>query len=144
MLSTPVPVSSSSTNTTSSAQLSVREMSADQSSSRNFIQKQFFPKFSGEMRDYIGFRKEWQETVAPSHDKVLQLWEICKAIPVKIQPDIKNLMTMAEVWKALDKEFRQIMKSVSSLVKDLVALKYPRGSWSSLESGLRCMLILKR
>ena len=44
-------------------------------------------------------------------------------MPPKIQPDLKNLRTMDEVWAALDEEFGQIMENVSSLVRGLVAFK---------------------
>ena len=64
----------------------------------------------------MSFRKEWKEKVAPSHDRVFQLREIMKAFPPKIQPNLKNLKTMDEVWEALDEEFGQMMENVSSLV----------------------------
>ena len=101
MSSTPPPCNTSSTNSVPSGR------SLDRSESnfaRNYFQKQPFPKFSGESRDYLCFRKEWRETVAPSHDEIFQLREIRRAVPAKLQPDLKNLRTMQEVWSTLDEE----------------------------------------
>ena len=74
----------------------------------------------------MSFPKEWRETIAPSHDEVFQLREVRRAVPPKIQPDLKNLRTMDEVWATLDEEFGQIMENVSGLVRGLVAFKYSK------------------
>ena len=97
MSTSPPPVNTSSTNSTSSNQSSDRQESTALSSARSYFQKQTFPRIRGEMTDYLSFRKEWQETVAPSHNQVFQLRQIRKAVPVKIQLDLKNLKTMDEV-----------------------------------------------
>ena len=92
----------------------------------SYFQRQPFPKFSRENRDYLCFRKEWRETVTPSHDETFQLWEIRRAVPAKLQPDLKNLRTMNKVWATLDKEFGQLMDNVSGLVRRLMAFKYSK------------------
>ena len=97
---------------------------------RSYFQKQPFLRFSGEMRNYLSFCKEWKKTVAPNHDMVFQTSSIVLRffrsgwilggttllISRKIQPDLKNLKTMDEVWEALEEEFGQVMENVSSLV----------------------------
>ena len=91
MSSTPPPCNTSSTNSVPS------DRSSDRSGTnlaRSYFQKQPFLRFSGESPDYLCFHKEWRETVAPSHDEVFQLREIRRAVPPKIQPDLKNLRTM--------------------------------------------------
>ena len=95
MSSTPPPSNTSSTNSVPSNRSSDR---GDANPAMSCFQKQPFPRFTGESRDYLSFCKEWRETVAPSHEEVFQLQEIRRAVPAKIQPDLKNLRTMQEVW----------------------------------------------
>ena len=121
MLSTLPPSNTSSTNSTC---LNRSTNWGDTTSVRNYFQKQPFPKFRGESRDYLSFCKEWRETVAPSNDEVFQLREIRRAVPPKIQPDLKNLRTMHEFWATLDEEFGQMMENVSGLVRGLLAFKH--------------------
>ena len=123
MSSTPPPSNTSSTNSVPSDRCSDR---GDTNPARSYFQKQPFPRFSGESRDYLCFRKEWRETVSPSHDKVFQLQEIRRVVPAKIQPDLKNLRMMQDVWATLDEEFGQMMENVSGLVRRLLAFKYPK------------------
>ena len=125
MSSTPPPNNTSSNNSTSSNRFTDR-CDTTSSAARSYFQKQPFPRFSGESRDYLSFRKEWKETVAPSYDEVFQLQEVRRAVPPKIQPNLKNLRTMDEVWTTLDEEFYQIMENVSSLVRGLVAFKHSK------------------
>ena len=54
---------------------------------------------------------------------VFQLREIRRTVPPKIQPDLKNLNTLDEVWEALDEEFGQMIENVSSLVREMLAFK---------------------
>ena len=72
-------------------------------------------------RDYLGFRKEWKGTVAPTHDKTFQLRQIRFSLPMQIQPNIKNLKLMKEVWEVLDEELGLVLENVSRLVKSLIA-----------------------
>ena len=44
-------------------------------------------------------------------------------MPAKLQPDLKNLRTMQEVWSTLDEEYGQMMENVSGLVRRLLAYK---------------------
>ena len=117
MSTSPMPANTASTNSTSSRGRS------DTDFARSYFQRQPFPKFSGESRDYLAFRKEWRETVTPSHDETFQLREIRRAVPSKLQPDLKNLRSMNEVWAVLDEEFGQVLDNVSGLVRRLLAFK---------------------
>ena len=120
MALTPPPSTSSSTNSATLRDSSERSETAF---ARTYFQKQPFPHFSGESRYYLCFRKEWRETVAPSHDEVFQLWEIRRAVPAKLQPDLKNLRSMQEVWSILDEEYGLMLDNVSGLVRRLLAFK---------------------
>ena len=109
-----MPAAFSSTNSASSGSSGWR---SDSRFSRNYFQRQPFPKFSGESRDYFAFRNELKETVTPSHEEQFQLREIRRTMPSKLLPDLKNLRSMDEVWSVLDEEFGQILDNVSSLVR---------------------------
>ena len=102
MSSTPLQANTTSTSSVSSGSSGER---SDSSFARSYFQRQPFPKVSGESRDYLCFRKEWRETVTPSYDETFQLPEIKRAVPAKLQPDLKNLRTMNDVWATLDEEF---------------------------------------
>ena len=145
MSSTPPLSNTSSTNSLSSNRSTDR---GNTTSARSYFQKRPFPKFSGESRNYLSFHKEWRETVAPPNDKVFQLQEIWTAVPPKIQPDLKNLRPMHEVWATLDEEFGQMMENVSGLVCQLLAFSTPgkqemkpASSWSCGECGTRSVQI---
>ena len=116
MSTSPMPANTASTN---SASLEGSGGRSNISFARSYFQRQPFPKFSGESRDYLAFRKEWRETVTPSHDETFQLCEIRRAVPSKLQPDLKNLRSMNEVWAVLDEEFGQVLDNVSGLVRRL-------------------------
>ena len=120
MSSTPIPANTTSTSSASSESSGGR---SDSSFARSYFQWQPFPKFSRESRDYLAFRKEWRETVTPSHEETFQLWEIRRAVPAKLQPDLKNLRSMNEVLATLDEKFGQVLDNVSGLVRRLLAFK---------------------
>ena len=43
-----------------------------------------------------------------------------------IQPDIKNLRQIAEVWKVLDDEYGQVMELTAELIKDLTSFQFSK------------------
>ena len=95
---------------------------------QNYFEKRPFPKFSGEKREYPSFRKEWKQCIAPSFQSEFQLREIRRAIPKHVEPDIKNLKTMDQVWTFLDDEFGQPMEISSELVDSLTNFKFSSGA----------------
>ena len=118
MSTSPMPANTASTNSTTSVSSGCRN---DTNFIQSYFQRRPFPKFSGESRDYIVFRKEWQETVSPSHDESFQLRKIRRAVPSKLELELKNLRSMNEVWSVLDEKFGQVLDNVSSLVRHLLA-----------------------
>ena len=44
-------------------------------------------------------------------------------MPSKLQPELKNLRSMDEVWAVLEEEFGQVLDNVSGLVRRLRAFK---------------------
>ena len=138
MSSSPMPASMSSTNSVSSGGSGSR---SDNSFTHNYFQRQLFPKFTGESRDYLAFRKEWKDTVTPSHDDTFQLREIRRAMPSKLQPDLKNLRSMDEVWTVFDEEFGQVLDNVSGQVRRLLAFKVSKEAKTESEKFMELSCI---
>ena len=70
---------------------------------------------------YLGFRRKWTEDVIPRYPNQEEFL-VCKIschIPAEMEPNIKNLHTIAEVWIVLNKEYgfseELVNKSVGSL-----------------------------
>ena len=72
-------------------------------------------KFGGE--DFgPSFRREWTETDTGRYPPEFELWEIRRCTPNAIQPDIKNMRTVVEVWEFLEQEYGQLLELTSELV----------------------------
>ena len=86
----------------------------------NYFKKRELPKFEGELRDYPAFR----------HGKFDQGEEVrCikERVPKEIEPDVKNLHTMAEIWKVLDDKYGNAMDLSRVLISGLWNLTLPAG-----------------
>ena len=90
----------------------------------NYFEKRPFPKFSGAKRDYPSFRKEWKQCVGPSFNEEFQLREMTRAVPGLVEPDLKNIDTLEEMWAFMDEEFGQSTEICSELTKELTGFKY--------------------
>ena len=88
--------------------------------------KRSFPSFSGQRRDYPGFRKEWHSTVALCFEEPFLLREILKCVPKSIVPEIKNLKRMSEVFDILDEEYADIPETVYDLTQSLTEFKFSK------------------
>ena len=86
-----------------------------------YYQKRSFPKFDGNVRNYMGFRREWRETLA-DYPVALQLREIKMAVPKLIEPDLKNLDTMEKIWDVLNKEYGDTSYNTSLIVEELISI----------------------
>ena len=96
----------------------------------SFYAKRQLPKFSGELRDYISFKRDWTATVTTRYDDATQVREVRGCVPKKIEPDIKNLSNMSEIWKVLDLEYGQVKDVVAALVKQLNRFQYSKAARS--------------
>ena len=90
----------------------------------HYFQKQPFPKFDGQKRNYPSFRREWTDTVSTSYSIDFQIGEIRRNVPRTVEPDLKNLKSMQEVWAFLDQEYGQIMEVTSEMVDSLAAFTF--------------------
>ena len=70
-----------------------------------YFQRKLFPKLDGKRRNYAGFKREWNACVKPHFSEEFQLREIRQCVPKEIDADLKNLRSMAEVWKFLESEY---------------------------------------
>ncbi|WP_416879624.1 hypothetical protein, partial [Litorimonas sp.] len=59
------------------------------------------------------------ETVAPYYPQPLQLRELKKCLPSILEPDVKNMKTLAEVWAFLDEEYGKPMEAVAEIISEL-------------------------
>ena len=84
-----------------------------------YFERRKFPSFDGQRRNFPSFKKEWRTCIQPSFGVELQLREIVKAVPKDIQPDIKNLKTMEEIWTVLSNEYGRPSELVSESIRSL-------------------------
>ncbi|WP_416879661.1 hypothetical protein, partial [Litorimonas sp.] len=73
-------------------------------------------------------RRDWLETVAPHYPQPQQLREICKCLPSCLEPELKNMRTMAEVWELLDEEYGKPMEAVTDITSELEAFKFTKNA----------------
>ena len=82
-------------------------------------------KFGGE--DFgPSFRREWTETDTGRYPPEFELWEIRRCTPNAIQPDIKNMRTVVEVWEFLEQEYGQLLELTSELVDSLTNFQFSK------------------
>ena len=92
--------------------------------SDTYFERRKFPSFDGQRRNFPSFKKEWRTCIQPSFGVELQLREIVKAVPKDIQPDIKNLKTMEEVWDVLSKEYGRPDELVTECISSLTNFQF--------------------
>ena len=96
--------------------------------SHNFLYKRrSLPTFNGARRNYISFKKAWTGTISGKVPPEYELDEIRRCLPSEVEPDIKNLVSMTDVWKFLDYEYGSIMQLTNELVKSLLNFKFGGG-----------------
>ena len=89
-----------------------------------YFERRKFPSFDGKKRNFPTFKKEWRTCIQPSFGVELQLREIVKAVPKEIQPDIKNLKTMEEVWNILSQEYGRPRELVTESIRSLTDFQF--------------------
>ena len=92
---------------------------------QHFFKKRELPKFEGELRDFPAFRHDWQDSVAGKFDQGEEVRCIKERVPKEIEPDVKNLHTMAEIWKVLDDKYGNVMDLSRVLISGLWNLTLP-------------------
>ena len=81
------------------------------------------PSFGGARRDYPSFRREWQTNVSGKFSPEYELREIKQNTPAAVEPDLKNLKAMKDVWEFLDRKYGRTMELASELISGLQNFK---------------------
>ena len=89
-------------------------------------EKRPYPKCDGKRRNYPCFRREWSETVTNKVATEFELRLIRDSVPAQIQPAIKNLRLITEVWEVLDEEYGQVMELTAELIKYLTNFQFSK------------------
>ena len=92
---------------------------------QHFFKKRELPKFEGELRDFPAFRHDWQDSVAGKFDQGEEVRCIKERVPREVEPDVKNLHTMDEIWKVLDNKYGNVMDLSRVLIAGLWNLTLP-------------------
>ena len=82
------------------------------------------PSFGGARRDYPSFRREWQSNVTGNFSVEYELREIKQNCPAEVEPDLKNLKSMKDVWDFLDRKYGRTMELASELINGLHNFKF--------------------
>ena len=82
------------------------------------------PSFAGARRDYPSFRREWQGNVTGNFSVEYELREIKQNCPAEVEPDLKNLKAMKDVWEFLDRKYGRTMELASELINGLHNFKF--------------------
>ena len=68
------------------------------------FEKLKLPDFNGARRNYITFKREWEETAGCSgYSPELEVKELRKKLPKEVQA-VKVIRTTAQIWMFLDQE----------------------------------------
>ena len=92
---------------------------------QHFFKKRELPKFEGELRDFPAFRRDWHDSVAGKFDQGEEVRCIKERVPKEVEPDVKNLHTMVEIWKVLDDKYGNAMDLSRVLISGLWNLTLP-------------------
>ena len=92
------------------------------------IERRPLPKFSGARRNYPSFKQDWKATVTDpgTFDPEHELREIRERVPKEVQPDMKSLKSMDEVWDFLNKEYGLAFELTRELLSSLTNFKYSK------------------
>ena len=88
------------------------------------------PSFGGARRDYPSFRREWQSNVTGKFSAEYELREIKQNTPAEVEPDLKNLKSMKDVWEFLDRKYGRTMELASELINGLHNFKFSNNARS--------------
>ena len=82
------------------------------------------PKFDGQRRNYPSFKKEWTDSVSGKYDPNHEVRQLKVNVPMEVEPDLKNVHEMRELWEVLDKKYGSVMELSKELVMGLQKFKF--------------------
>ena len=86
-------------------------------------QRDPFPEYKGDIRDYPQFKREWQRCVAPGRDVDWQLQKLEMQTPAEI--NLRNCETLEDAWERLDNKYAVPKVVTSTPIKEFVVTTQP-------------------
>ena len=81
-----------------------------------------FPKFSGDIRAYPVWKKEFTTHVAPRYGKSEQYLVLKNYVSDTIRAEIQNFSSLEDMWHFLDDRFGSSRKLIDSILHDIKTL----------------------
>ena len=90
----------------------------------HYFKRWDLPKFDGQRRNYPSFKKEWMDSVSGKYDPNHEVRQLKVNVPFEVEPDLKNVHEMKEIWEVLDKKYGSVMELAKELVMGLQKFKF--------------------
>ena len=112
--------------------------SSSQSSSNLKLSRMKAPKFSGNIRDFARFRKDFDKIVKATYSG-FQLVYVMKeeCLSGEALELVRNLDSLEDIWERLTEKYGGTLQIVDSVIKDVRCIKIPR---NNQEQGLISMI----
>ena len=90
----------------------------------HYFKRWDLPKFDGQRRNYPSFKKEWKDSVTGKYDPNHEVRQLKVNVPNEVEPDLKNVHEMKEIWEVLDKKYGSVMELAKELVMGIQNFKF--------------------
>ena len=90
----------------------------------HYFKRWDLPKFDGQRRNYPSFKKEWTDSVSGKYDPNHEVRQLKINVPSEVEPDLKNVHEMKEIWEVLDKKYGSVMELSKELVMGLQKFRF--------------------
>ena len=90
----------------------------------HYFKRWDLPKFDGQRRNYPSFKREWVDSVTGKYDPNHEVRQLKLNVPKEVEPELKNLHEMREVWGVLDKKYGSTLELSTELVTGLQDFKF--------------------
>ena len=89
------------------------------------------PTFDGQKRNYPSWKREWEEGISGLMPENCEVREVKLHVPVEVEPDLKNLTSMKEVWAILDSRYGKAMELTQELISGLQCFTFSKQATNS-------------
>ena len=90
----------------------------------HYFKRWDLPKFDGQRRNYPSFKREWVDSVTGKYDPNHEVRQLKLNVPKEVEPELKNIHEMMEVWRVLDKKYGSTLELSTELVTGLQDFKF--------------------
>ena len=87
------------------------------------LERTKLPVFSGKLADYPSFKEDWGHLVKGNLDSHMEMVKIRENVPKDAKVELRNLRSMADVWKYLDHEYGRDNKLAAERIAYLHAFQ---------------------